>query len=155
MNLAGAMQACESLKNEDMIVAESQSGSRDANISNRLGGFVAVGERENTRCAAGGSSGCSAKRLVNGFGFQGSLGRRFGSGGDGSPVRGSAGIRLFLDAHQILVRDFPAEMLVLPALLEILFEEDGAARISHEGAGSRQKDIASAILHFYTTPEKG
>jgi hypothetical protein len=43
---------------------------------------------------------------------------------------------------------------MLSALLEILFEEDGAARIGHESAGGRQKDIASAILHLNATPEK-
>src|SRR6266705_1001205 len=46
-------------------------------------------------------------------------------------------------------------MFVLAALLEILFEEDGAAGICHEGAGGGQKDVAGAILHLYATPEIG
>ena len=46
-------------------------------------------------------------------------------------------------------------MLVLSALLEILFEEDGAARIGHEGARGRQENIPGAILHLYAAPEKG
>jgi hypothetical protein len=43
-------------------------------------------------------------------------------------------------------------MLVLAALLEILLEEDGAAGIGNEDAGSGQKDIAGAILHLHTAP---
>ena len=46
-------------------------------------------------------------------------------------------------------------MAVLAALLEILFEENGAAGISDENSGSGQKNIASAILHFHATTEKG
>ena len=73
---------------------------------------------------------------------------------NGVAVCRGAGIGLFLDPQQILVRDFPAEVLVLAALLEILFEKDGTSRIRDERAGSRQQDIASAILHFHTSPEK-
>ncbi len=46
-------------------------------------------------------------------------------------------------------------MLMLAALFEILLEEDGAAGISDEDAGSGQKDIAGAILHLHTAPQKG
>ena len=46
-------------------------------------------------------------------------------------------------------------MLVLSALLEILFEENGTAGISDKRARGGQKDIAGAILHLHATPEKG
>jgi len=46
-------------------------------------------------------------------------------------------------------------MLVLAALLEHLLEKYGPAGIGHESSGSGQENIASAILHFHTTPEKG
>jgi len=46
-------------------------------------------------------------------------------------------------------------MLMLAALFEILLEEDGAAGISDEDAGSGQKDIAGAILHLHTATQKG
>ena len=114
-----------------------------------------MGKREHARGTSGGSCGGGAQWLVRGYGFRGSFGRCFWSGGDRSPVRGGAGIGLFLDAYQALIRDFPPEMLVLSALLEILFEEDGAARIGHEGAGGRQENIPGAILHLYAAPEKG
>lgn len=76
-------------------------------------------------------------------------------GSYGSRVCGDAGVRSFLDANQTLIRNFPAEVAVLAALLEILFKENGAAGISDENPGSGQKNIASAILHFHPTTEKG
>src|SRR6266478_4726816 len=117
LEIGGRNGRLQVTQKEETIVAESQSRSREANISNGSGGFGSTGEREDARGAAGGSS---------------------RSGGDGSPVRRGAGIGFFLDAHQVLVRDFPAEMLVLSALLEILFKEDGTAGIGHESARGRQ-----------------
>jgi len=55
----------------------------------------------------------------------------------------------------MLVRNFPAEVLVLSALLELLFEEEGAARNSDKSAGSRQKNIAGSIFNHAATTEKG
>jgi hypothetical protein len=43
-------------------------------------------------------------------------------------------------------------MLVLAFLFKILLEEDGTAGIGDKHAGGGQKDIAGAILHFYTAP---
>lgn len=83
-----------------------------------------------------------------------SFGGRFGSGGSRDAVYGSASIGFFFDAYQILVRDFPSEMLLLSALFEMLFEEDGTAGIGDESAGGGQKDIAGAILHLHSTPKK-
>jgi hypothetical protein len=53
-----------------------------------------------------------------------------------------------------LVRDFPAEVLVLAALFEILFEEDGAAGVGNEDARSGQEDVAGAILHLNPAAEE-
>ena len=118
------------------------------------GGLGAVGNGEEAGSATGGGSGSSAARLIGGLGLDSSFGRGLGSGGRGKGVPGSASVRLFFDAHQALIWDFPAEMLVLAALLEILFEENRASGIGDEDAGSRQKDIAGAILHLNAAPEK-
>jgi hypothetical protein len=67
----------------------------------------------------------------------------------------SGGILLFLQADYILIRDFPAELLFLAALLEMLFKEDRTAGISHKCARCREKDIAGAILHLNPAPEEG
>ena len=61
----------------------------------------------------------------------------------------------FIQMNYTVVRDFPAEVPVLSALLEILFQKDGAAGIGDKSAGGGQKDIAGAILHLHATPEKG
>jgi hypothetical protein len=53
-----------------------------------------------------------------------------------------------------LIRDFPAEMLVLTALHEILFEENGAAGVGNEDTRCGQEDIAGAILHLNPASEK-
>jgi hypothetical protein len=46
-------------------------------------------------------------------------------------------------------------MAVSATLLEVLFQEDGAAGIGDKNSGGRQENIASAVLHFHTSPEKG
>ena len=79
-------------------------------------------------------------------------------GGLHSSVRGVSGdarLGFFFNADQALIRNLPAKVAVLAALLEILFEKDGTAGIGHENARSGQKNIASAILHLHTTTEKG
>jgi hypothetical protein len=113
-----------------------------------------VVEGEDARGAAGRSGSGRAERLVVRLGRDLSFRGRFGSGGSGDAFCGSAGVGFFFDAYQILVRDFPAEVLVLSALLEILFEEDRTSGISDESARGGQKDIAGAILHLHATPEK-
>ena len=118
------------------------------------GGLGALGEGEKARGTAVRSGG-SAARLVVKLGGDSSFGLGFESARNGATIRGSTGIGFFFDAHQILIRDFPAEVFVLSALLEILFEEDGTSGIGDESAGSRQEDIAGAILHLNSTPEKG
>jgi hypothetical protein len=44
---------------------------------------------------------------------------------------------------------------MLAALFDALFEEDGAAGIGDESAGSRQENVTGAILHLNATPKKG
>ena len=114
-----------------------------------------MGKRENAGGAASRSGGCGTARRVLRFRGSGSFRRRSWSRRGGDRANGGAGIGLFLDAHEVLIRDFPAEMFVLAALFEILLEEDGAAGISDEDAGSGEKDIAGAILHLHTAPQKG
>jgi hypothetical protein len=59
------------------------------------------------------------------LGFGGSFVRGFRRGAKGNSVRRGAGVRLFFYAYQILIWDFPPEVLVLSALLEILLEKNG------------------------------
>ena len=113
-------------------------------------------ERENGRARA--RSGCGSQsrlRLAVRIWNDGRFGRSAGPHGNARGVGGDAGFRFFFNADQELIGNFPAEVAVLAALLEILFEENGTARIGDENAGSGQKNIASAILHFHTSPEKG
>lgn len=111
---------------------------------------------ENGRASS--RSGCRSQgcvRLTVGIGNSVRFGSSGGLHGNARRVRSDAGLRFFFDAHQALIRNLPAEVAVLAALLEILLEEDGTARISDENTGSGQKNITSAILHFHTTTEKG
>jgi len=114
-----------------------------------------VGARQKARRTAGGSGRGGAERLAFRLRRERNFRRVFGSGSNGDAVCGSAGVGFFFDAHKILIGNFPAKVLVLSALLEILFEENGTAGIGDESAGSRQQDIAGAILHLHATPEKG
>ena len=118
------------------------------------GGFGAGIERENG-CAPTRSGGKGGVRLTAGLGSDGGLGRCGGRRGNGPDISRYPGFWFFFDANQALVRNFPAEMTVLAALLKILLEEDGTAGIGDEDTGGGQKNITSAILHFHTTPEKG
>jgi len=90
-------------------------------------------ERKNGRgraCSSRGGQGGVWLTVTTGDDF------RFGRGrwlhGDGSGVRADAGVWLFFNADQELIGNFPAEVAVLAALLEILFEEDGTAGIGYE-----------------------
>src|ERR1700737_3313516 len=99
------------------------------------GGLGALGEGEEAGGAAVRSGGSSVASLVVRLGGDRSCGLGFGSGSNGATIRGSTGVGFFFDAHQVLIRDFPAKVLVLSALLEILFEEEGASGIGDESAG--------------------
>jgi hypothetical protein len=111
-------------------------------------------QRVDSGSASGGSTRCGAEGLGGGLRREGSF--RWGRWSflrRGCTYR-SVGLRLLFDAHEILVRDFPAEMLMLAVLLEMLFEEDGATGIGDECARGGQKDVAGAILHLHAAPEK-
>ena len=79
---------------------------------------------------------CRRSRRIGGMRWKFSAGRRlrFGLGG-------------FLDAMDILIRNFPAEVTALAALFDVLLKENGAAGIGGKKARGRQEDIAHAILH--------
>ena len=111
-----------------------------------------MGDWQDAGSATCGSGGSGTERLIVRLGGHRRFGRGFGTCGDHDSVRGGTGIGFFLDANQILIRDFPAEMFVLAALFEILLEEDGAAGIGDEDARRGQKDVPDAILHLHATP---
>jgi hypothetical protein len=119
------------------------------------GGLGAVGAGQEAWRTSSRSGRGDAKRLSSWLGRERNFWRGFGTGSSGGAVRGSAGVWFFFDTHQILIRNFPAKVLVLSALLEILFQENGTAGIGDQRAGGRQQDIAGAILHLHATPEKG
>jgi hypothetical protein len=130
---------------------QAGNGSKEAELS----GLRAVGKRKD----AGGAASCGgrggAARLADGLGRDSGFGLRSGLCRSGGGVDGGARMGLFLDAHEVLIGDFPAKMLVLAVLLEILLEKDGAAGIGDKYAGSRQEDIAGAILHLHTAAQEG
>ncbi len=90
-------------------------------------------EGENDRVGA--RSGSQGRvRLAVRIWNDGRFERRAGLHGNARGVGGDAGFRFFFNADQELIGNFPAEVAVLAALLEILFEEDGAAGIGYESA---------------------
>ena len=60
----------------------------------------------------------------------------------------------FLDAMDVLVRNFPAEVTALAALFNVLLEENGAAGIGGKEARGGQQDVAHTILHGDLAAEK-
>jgi len=58
------------------------------------------------------------------------------------------------DTDDILVGNFPAEVLLLTTLEQALFEEDRAARIGDKRSGGGEQNITGAVLHFYLAPKK-
>lgn len=53
----------------------------------------------------------------------------------------------FLDAMDVLVGNFPAEVTAFAALFNVLLKENGASGIGGKKARGRQEDIAHTILH--------
>lgn len=107
---------------------------------------------------AGARSGCDSQGCVGlavWIGNRSGFGGRRGLHGNVRRISGDAGFRFFFDTYQALIGNLPSEVAVLAALLEMLLKEDGTTGIRNENAGSGQKNIASAVLHFHTTPEKG
>lgn len=105
-------------------------------------------------CSARSSSRCTEWLAVR-FGRRSCFGFRPGSTDHGISRSRSTGVRFFLNANQVLIGDFPAEMSVLPALLKLLFQEDRPPGIRHKCARGWQQEVAGAILHLHATPEKG
>ena len=64
------------------------------------------------------------------------------------------GVRCFLNAMDVLVRNLPAEITALAALFNVLLEENGASRIGGKETRGGQQDIAHAILHGDLAAEK-
>jgi hypothetical protein len=135
-----------------MIVAELRARGRTAELRGISSCFGTLVERQNAGRSAGSRSG--AAWVGSGFGGSGSFGSFFRFRGSGARICRNASVGLLFDANQALIRDLPTEVLVLAALLEVLLEEDRAAGIGDKGAGSRQKNIAGAVLHRHTTPQK-
>ena len=113
-----------------------------------------MGNGEDSGSASGPSAGRGTKWLIGCLGVLRSFSCGRGLCGSRGRTNRGAGVRFFHDSNEILIRDFPAEMFVLAALLEILFEEDGTAGVRDENAGGGQNDIGGAVLHLHTTPEK-
>lgn len=64
-------------------------------------------------------------------------------------------LRLLFNPHDVLVGNFPSKMLLRAALLEMLFQKDGPARIRNERTGRRQKNVPGAVLDFNPAPKEG
>lgn len=67
-----------------------------------------------------------------------------GSSRGGRHRRGSA----LCQPDDARIGDLPAEGLHLTPLREMLFQKDGAARVSHERAGSRKEDVTGTIMNL-------
>jgi len=101
----------------------------------KSGGFGAAIERENGRASA--HSGCGSEgraRLAVRIRNDGRFGSSAELHGNARGASGDAGFRFFFNADQELIGNLPAEVAMLAALLEILFEEDGTAGIGYENA---------------------
>src|SRR5260370_34495950 len=83
------------------------------------GGLGTLGEGEEAGGAAVRSGGSSAARLVVKLRSDRSFGLDFGRGSNGVTLRGSTGVGVFFEAHQILIREFPAEGVWRAALLRM------------------------------------
>src|ERR1700729_2882863 len=62
--------------------------------------------------------------------------------------------RLF-EPHDVLIRNFPAKLLVLAVLLQMLFQKDRFAGIGYERSRGGQQDVTGAVMHFDPAPQKG
>jgi hypothetical protein len=113
----------------------------------QLGGFGSVRERNHSRGCFGSKAG-RARGTIFGLlrGFQAGRGSR--------GIVFVGGFVYFGDSVNVLVRDFPTEIIEAAALLNVLFEENGAAGIAYESARSRQHNVTNAIADGHSTAEK-
>ena len=136
------------------IVAEFARKSREGEAFAREASGCLRARKDAGSAARSGAS-RSAERLIRGwFRVSDCFGRSRGRRSRHTRVHGSASIRLSFNSDKVLIGNFPAEMPMLPALFEHLFEENGAAGISDERARSGQDNIAGAKLHIHLTPQK-
>jgi hypothetical protein len=70
-------------------------------------------------------------------------------------TRGFGRFAAVFQTHDVLVRNFPTKLLHLAVLLQVLFEKDRTARVGYKRSGSRQEDVAGAVMHLDPAPEKG
>src|ERR1051325_2710259 len=102
---------------KEIIVAEFGQDKASGKFWESSGGLGAMIHREDTGTSAGRSSyhqGGTAGFAL-GIRDQGRLGSRCGLHGNGGRIGRSAGVRLFFDANQTLVGNFPAEVTVFAA----------------------------------------
>ncbi len=64
------------------------------------------------------------------------------------------GLRRSLESNEILIRNFPTEVFLLPTLQQMLLKKNGTTGIGDENSGSREHNISGAILDFDLAAEK-
>jgi hypothetical protein len=116
-----------------------------------LGSFRAVGERKERRSSGSGAGGHGSGARCRFF-CELRRGFRIGSG-DRKFVFNDWRV-CFYDAMNVLIRNFPAEIVEASALFDVLFEKDRPSRISHENARGREKNIADTVIDGDFAPEK-
>jgi hypothetical protein len=84
-------------------------------------------------------------------GFSRGCGRSFRIAVDRRRIRlsgiGRSLLRFYLKMVNVGVGNLPAEVIAPAALLQMLFEEDGAARITYKCSRSGQQDFPRPVLH--------
>jgi hypothetical protein len=117
------------------------------------GSFGAVPQREHGRSRSFGSAGRTKPSAVRRWLF---AARCFRAGWRMDLVGGlrSFRFRRLFQPHNILVRNLPPKMLLLPALHQVLLQKNRASGIGHKRARSGQKDVAGAVMHLDPVPQK-
>ena len=120
-------------------------------MSGRFGRII---QRENRRSARG-SFGCGRRFPSKSLGcLLRYADSTLASGARAKALRRIYRFVLFFQSHNILIGNFPAEVLRLASLAKVLFQEYRTAGICHERAGSREQDVTGAVVHFHPAPEK-
>jgi hypothetical protein len=114
-------------------------------MQERSGGFWTL--RNGEQGSASGRVRCAGLHLATSRGSRFALMRGLGGCGFAQSFP-------FFHTKDALVRNFPAKILALAVLLEMLFEENGAAGIGDECSGGRKANVSGAILNIYKTAKK-